>query len=70
MHTGAINVYLTDTHAVREAMAAVKPTVMCAVPRFLRKSIAPFRKFLKHLDYANGCLNGLLNRVKNNVRHT
>ena len=25
MHTGAINVYLTDTHAVREAMAAVKP---------------------------------------------
>ncbi len=37
MHTGAINVYLTDTHAVREAMAAVKPTVMCAVPRFYEK---------------------------------
>lgn len=37
MHTGAINVYLTDTHAVREAMSAVKPTVMCAVPRFYEK---------------------------------
>lgn len=37
MHTGAINVYLTDTHAVREAMAVVKPTVMCAVPRFYEK---------------------------------
>ena len=70
MHTGAINVYLTDTHAVREAMAAVKPTVM-QCHAFTKKYIAPFkRKFLKHLDYANGCLNGLLNRVKNNVRHT
>lgn len=37
MHTGAVNVYLTDTHAVREAMSAVKPTVMCAVPRFYEK---------------------------------
>ncbi|MCT8263593.1 long-chain fatty acid--CoA ligase [Proteus terrae] len=37
MHTGAVNVYLTDTHAVKEAMSAVKPTVMCAVPRFYEK---------------------------------
>ncbi|MDY3696485.1 MAG: long-chain fatty acid--CoA ligase [Proteus mirabilis] len=37
MHTGAVYVYLTDTHAVREAMSAVKPTVMCAVPRFYEK---------------------------------
>ncbi|WP_311747864.1 AMP-dependent synthetase/ligase [Proteus penneri] len=37
MHTGAVNVYLTDTHAVREAMSEVKPTVMCAVPRFYEK---------------------------------
>lgn len=37
MHTGAVNVYLTDTHAVREAMSTVKPTVMCAVPRFYEK---------------------------------
>lgn len=37
MHTGAVNVYLTDTHAVREAMSDIKPTVMCAVPRFYEK---------------------------------
>ncbi|MEX6157358.1 AMP-dependent synthetase/ligase [Providencia manganoxydans] len=37
MHTGARNVYLTDTNAVREALADVKPTVMCAVPRFYEK---------------------------------
>ncbi|MDE9538655.1 AMP-dependent synthetase/ligase [Xenorhabdus bovienii] len=37
MHTGALNVYLTDTNSVREAMAEVRPTVMCAVPRFYEK---------------------------------
>lgn len=37
MHTGALNVYLKDTHAVRDAMSDVKPTVMCAVPRFYEK---------------------------------
>ncbi|MEQ4621494.1 long-chain fatty acid--CoA ligase [Providencia vermicola] len=37
MHTGARNVYLTDTNAVRAALADVKPTVMCAVPRFYEK---------------------------------
>nr|WP_314263022.1 long-chain fatty acid--CoA ligase [uncultured Moellerella sp.] len=37
MHTGAQNVYLTDTNAVRQAMADIKPTVMCAVPRFYEK---------------------------------
>lgn len=37
MHTGAQNVYLRDTNQVREAMAAVKPTAMCAVPRFYEK---------------------------------
>lgn len=37
MHTGARNVYLTETNAVREALADVKPTVMCAVPRFYEK---------------------------------
>lgn len=56
MHTGAVNVYLTDTHAVREAMSAVKPTVMCAVPRFYEKvysaiqdkvsQASVFRKFI------------------------
>ncbi|MCK2181859.1 long-chain fatty acid--CoA ligase [Hafnia paralvei] len=37
MHSGAQNVYLSDTNQVREAMQSVKPTVMCAVPRFYEK---------------------------------
>ncbi|WP_408646932.1 AMP-dependent synthetase/ligase [Xenorhabdus lircayensis] len=37
MHTGALNVYLTDTNLVREAMTDVCPTVMCSVPRFYEK---------------------------------
>lgn len=37
MHSGARNVYLTDTNMVKEALAEVKPTVMCAVPRFYEK---------------------------------
>lgn len=37
MHAGAQNVYLRDTALVREAMSDVKPTVMCAVPRFYEK---------------------------------
>ncbi|MEQ1962335.1 long-chain fatty acid--CoA ligase [Xenorhabdus khoisanae] len=37
MHTGALNVYLTDTNFVREAMVDVRPTVMCSVPRFYEK---------------------------------
>ncbi|MBD2811023.1 long-chain fatty acid--CoA ligase [Xenorhabdus sp. Vera] len=37
MHTGALNVYLTDTNFVREAMTDVRPTVMCSVPRFYEK---------------------------------
>ncbi|UBX50991.1 long-chain fatty acid--CoA ligase [Providencia alcalifaciens] len=37
MHCGARNVYLTNTNLVKEALADVKPTVMCAVPRFYEK---------------------------------
>lgn len=37
MHSGAQNVYLRDTDRVREAMQAVRPTMMCAVPRFYEK---------------------------------
>ncbi|WP_409308202.1 AMP-dependent synthetase/ligase [Pectobacterium sp. B1J-3] len=37
MHSGAQNVYLRDTNWVRDAMQAVKPTTMCAVPRFYEK---------------------------------
>ncbi len=36
-HRGATNCYLEDTNHVREALVAVKPTVMCAVPRFYEK---------------------------------
>lgn len=36
-HRGATNCYLEDTNQVREALVAVKPTVMCAVPRFYEK---------------------------------
>ncbi|CAI0781902.1 Long-chain-fatty-acid--CoA ligase FadD15 [Serratia entomophila] len=37
MHSGAQNVYLPNTDWVREAMAQVRPTLMCAVPRFYEK---------------------------------
>ncbi|QJW57662.1 Long-chain-fatty-acid--CoA ligase FadD15 [Serratia plymuthica] len=37
MHSGAQNVYLPNTDWVREAMTAVHPTLMCAVPRFYEK---------------------------------
>ncbi|MCG8707502.1 long-chain fatty acid--CoA ligase [Brenneria sp. 4F2] len=38
MHRGAQNVYLRDSRQVRAAIQAVKPTVMCAVPRFYEKT--------------------------------
>ncbi len=34
---GATNVYLRDPHQVSEALKTVKPTVLCAVPRFFEK---------------------------------
>ncbi|VDZ52612.1 Long-chain-fatty-acid--CoA ligase FadD15 [Serratia odorifera] len=37
MHSGAQNVFLPNTDWVRDAMAAVRPSVMCAVPRFYEK---------------------------------
>lgn len=37
LHNGATNCYLSDTHAIRDAMQELKPTVMCAVPRFYEK---------------------------------
>ncbi|OOH89343.1 long-chain fatty acid--CoA ligase [Pasteurellaceae bacterium 15-036681] len=36
-HRGAVTCYLEDTAQIREAMVAVKPTLMCAVPRFYEK---------------------------------
>ncbi|UEC22370.1 AMP-dependent synthetase/ligase [Pasteurella canis] len=37
LHRGAVNCYLEDTNQVREALTAIRPTLMCAVPRFYEK---------------------------------
>ncbi|MGQ0286514.1 AMP-dependent synthetase/ligase [Pasteurellaceae bacterium 22721_9_1] len=37
LHKGATNAYLEDTNQVRETLAEVRPTLMCAVPRFYEK---------------------------------
>ena len=39
LHRGAILCYLEDTNQVREALTEVRPTFMCAVPRFYEKFI-------------------------------
>lgn len=37
LHRGAVNCYLEDTNLVRETLAEIRPTVMCAVPRLFEK---------------------------------
>ncbi len=37
LYRGMRNVYLTDTHKAKEAIAEVKPHTLCVVPRFLEK---------------------------------
>ncbi|UJF19139.1 long-chain fatty acid--CoA ligase [Vibrio sp. SS-MA-C1-2] len=37
LHRGATNCYLENTARVRQALEQVRPTVMCAVPRFYEK---------------------------------
>lgn len=37
LHRGAVNCYLEDTNQVREALTEIRPTLMCAVPRFYEK---------------------------------
>ncbi|MCY9844963.1 AMP-dependent synthetase/ligase [Vibrio caribbeanicus] len=37
LYKGATNCYLQDTSAIKEALVEVRPTVMCAVPRFYEK---------------------------------
>ncbi|PJG85923.1 AMP-dependent synthetase/ligase [Conservatibacter flavescens] len=37
LHRGAINCYLESTDHVREALSEIRPTLMCAVPRFYEK---------------------------------
>lgn len=40
LHCGAVNCYLDDTQKVQEALLEVKPSLMCAVPRFYEKIYA------------------------------
>ena len=64
MYRGATNAYIRDPAAVREALTAVRPTVMCAVPRFYEKihsailarveQATPFRKHLFKWALATG----------------
>ncbi|MBM7071830.1 long-chain fatty acid--CoA ligase [Shewanella sp. 202IG2-18] len=37
LYRGMRNVYLTDTHKAKEAIADIKPHTLCVVPRFLEK---------------------------------
>ena len=40
LHRGAILCYLEDTNQVRSALTEIRPTLMCAVPRFYEKIYA------------------------------
>ncbi len=40
LHRGAINCYIEDTNQVRSALNEIRPTLMCAVPRFYEKIYA------------------------------
>ena len=37
LHRGATNCYIEDTNQVRSALTEIRPTLMCAVPRFYEK---------------------------------
>lgn len=37
LHRGAVNCYLESTDQVRSALSEIRPTLMCAVPRFYEK---------------------------------
>lgn len=51
LHRGAVNCYLEDTNRVREALSEIRPTLMCAVPRFYEKIYtAVWDKVQKHLS--------------------
>lgn len=51
MHCGAQNVYLRETDLVREALQAIRPTVMCAVPRFYEKVFSAINQKVAHSGY-------------------
>ncbi len=72
LYRGMTNIYLEDPKAVIEAIQEVKPTIMCAVPRFYEKiyatvhhrldSASPLKKRL--FDWALGIGAGRNNRIK------
>ncbi|MCW9710565.1 long-chain fatty acid--CoA ligase [Avibacterium sp. 21-586] len=37
LHRGAVNCYIENTEQVRSALSEIRPTLMCAVPRFYEK---------------------------------
>ncbi|WP_261816591.1 AMP-dependent synthetase/ligase [Vibrio gallicus] len=51
LYTGATNCYLIDTMQVREALGEVKPTVMCAVPRFYEKIFSAIHEKVSHASF-------------------
>ncbi|MPW36947.1 long-chain fatty acid--CoA ligase [Vibrio sp. B1Z05] len=52
LFTGATNAYLVDTMQVRDALGEVKPTVMCAVPRFYEKIFSAIHEKVSHSSIA------------------
>ncbi|OBW94847.1 AMP-dependent synthetase/ligase [Gallibacterium salpingitidis] len=48
---GAVNVYLSDPHQVKEAIVKVKPTLMCSVPRFYEKIYAAVQDKVAHAPW-------------------
>ncbi|OBT16786.1 long-chain fatty acid--CoA ligase [Vibrio sp. UCD-FRSSP16_10] len=51
LYTGATNAYLVDTMQVRDALGEVKPTVMCAVPRFYEKIFSAIHEKVSHSSF-------------------
>ena len=48
---GAVNVYLSDPHQIKEAIVQVKPTLMCSVPRFYEKIYAAIQEKVQHAPW-------------------
>lgn len=59
LHRGAILCYLEDTNQVRSALTEIRPTLMCAVPRFTKKIYAAvLDKVQKPQNFAKLCFIG------------
>lgn len=68
LHSGAQNVFLRETDLVRDALQAVKPTVMCAVPRFYEKVFSAIHdKVARSGSLKNGFSTGRWRRAKKSI---